>query len=103
MTTFIYLTGQFELLCDSIKNASEKVKYRLDKRQHYSAGSNGIKKSLEFTSDKKTKIQCSTADNKSFSSEKGKVNMIYATHQSSLKYVPVLIFSSDFLRIFFLA
>jgi len=72
LTTFIYLTGQFELLCDSIKNASEKVKYRLDKRQHSSAGSNGINKRLEFTSDKKTKIQYSRAKADSVSSAKGK-------------------------------
>ena len=79
MTTFIYLTGQFELLCDSIKNASEKVKYRLDKRQHSSAGSNGINKRLEFTSDKKTKIQYSTAKADSVSSAKGK-KILFTLH-----------------------
>ena len=97
VTTFIYLTGQFELLCESIRNVSEKVKYRLDKRQHSSAGSNGITKRLEFTSDKKTKIQYSRADTESVSSTKGKGSIIYATHQSYLKHAPLYIFSSDFL------
>jgi hypothetical protein len=87
VTNFIYFMGQFELLCDSIRNASEKVKYRLDKRQHSSAGSNGINKRLEFTSDRKTKIQYSRADTESVSSTKGKGNVIYATQQSSLKHI----------------
>jgi hypothetical protein len=97
VTTFIYLTGQFELLCDSIRNASEKVKYRIKKRQHSSAGSNGINKRLEFTEDKKAKIQYSRADTESVSSAKGKRSIIYATHQSSLKHAPIYIFSSHFL------
>jgi len=80
VTTFIYLTGQFELLCDSIRNASEKVKYRIEKIQHSSAGSNGINKRLEFTADKKTKILYSRADNESVISARGKGNIIYATH-----------------------
>jgi len=80
VTTFIYLTGQFELLCDSIRNASEKVKYRIEKIQHSSAGSNGINKRLEFTVDKKTKIQYSRADNESVTSARGNGNIIYATH-----------------------
>ena len=80
VTTFIYLTGQFELLCDSIRNASEKVKYRIEKIQHSSAGSNGTNKRLEFTADKKTKIQYSRADNESVISARGKGNIIYATH-----------------------
>jgi hypothetical protein len=103
VTTFIYLTGQFELLCDSIRNASEKVKYRIDKRQHSSAGSNGIIKRQEFTENKKTKIQYSRADTESVSSARGKENNIYATHQSFLKHTPVYIFSSEFLRMFLLA
>jgi hypothetical protein len=81
MTTFIYLTGQFELLCDSIRNASEKVKYRLEKRQQSSAGSNGINSRPEFTSDKNTKVQISRANTDSVSSAKGKGNIIYATHK----------------------
>jgi hypothetical protein len=80
VTTFIYFTGQFELLCDSIRNASEKVKYRIEKRQHSAGGSNGITKRQEFTSDKKTKIQYSRADTESVSSARGKGNIIYATH-----------------------
>jgi hypothetical protein len=100
VTTFIYLTGQFELLCDSIRNASEKVKYRIEKIQHSSAGSNCINKRLEFTADKKTKIQYSRADTESVSSTKGKGNIIYATHQSYLKHAPLYIFTSDFLRMF---
>jgi hypothetical protein len=80
VTTFIYLTGQFDLLCDSIRNASEKVKYRIDKRRHSSADSNGITKRLEFTSDKKTKIQYSRADTESVSSARGKGNIIYVKH-----------------------
>jgi hypothetical protein len=103
VTTFIYLTDQFELLCDSIMNASEKVKNRIDKRQHSSGGSNGINKRLEFTSDKKTKIQYSRAGTESVSSTKGKGKIIYATHQSYLKHAPLYIFSSDVLRIFLLA
>jgi len=103
VTTFIYLTGQFELLCDSIRNASEKVKYRIEKIQHTSAGSNGINKRLEFTADKKTKILYSRADTESAGSAKGKGNNIYATHQSSLKHAPIYIVSSDFLRMFLLA
>jgi hypothetical protein len=103
VTTFIYLTGQFELLCDSIRNASEKVKYRIEERQHSSAGSNGINKRREFTSDKKTKNQYSRADTESVSSAKGKENIVYATHKSSLKHAPIYIFSSDFLQIFLLA
>ena len=103
VTTFIYLTGQFELLCDSIRNASEKVKYRIEKIQHSSAGSNGINKRLEFTADKKTKILYSRADTESAGSAKGKGNNIYATHQSSLKHAPIYIVSSDFLRMFLLA
>jgi hypothetical protein len=100
MTTFIYLTGQFELLCDSIRNASEKVTYRLDKRQRSSAGSNGINKRLEFTSDKKTKIEYSRENNDSVSSAKGKGNSMDLTHQSSLKHAPVHTFTSNFLRMF---
>jgi hypothetical protein len=103
VTTFIYLTGQFELLCDSIRNASEKVKHRIEERQHSSAGSNGINSRLEFRADKNTKIQYSRADTKSVSSEQGKGNIIYATHQSSLKHAPVYIRSSSFLRMFLLA
>jgi hypothetical protein len=80
LTTIIYLTGQFELLCDSIRNASEKVKHRIENRQHSSAGSNGFNKRLEFTSDKKTKIQYSRADIESSSSAKGKGNIIDVTH-----------------------
>jgi predicted RNA methylase len=76
MTTFIYLTGQFELLCYSIRNASEKVKYRIEKRQHSSGGSNGITKRLKFTADKKTKIQYSRADTELAGSAKGKGNNI---------------------------
>ena len=102
MTTFIYLTGQFELLCDSIRNASEKVKYRLDRRQHSSAGSNGINKRLEFTSDKKTKIHYSRANTDSVSSAKGKGNIMDVTHQFSLKHAPVHAFTSNFLRMFLL-
>jgi len=102
MTTFIYLTGQFELLCDSIRSASQNVKYRLDKRQRSSSGSNGINRLLEFTLDKKTKIQHSRANTDSLSSAKGKGNIIDVTHQSSLKHAPVHIFSSDFLRMFLL-
>ena len=97
MTTFIYLTGQFELLCDSIRNASEKVKNRLDKRQRSKACSNGVNKRLEFTSDKKIKIQYSRADRESVNSGKGKGSINHATHQPSLKLVLVHIFSSDFL------
>jgi hypothetical protein len=100
MTTFIYLTGQFELLCDSISNASEKVKYRIKKREHSSAGSNGITKRLKFTPDKKTKIQFSRADTETIGSAKGKRN-IYATQQFSLKQVPIYFFS-DILRILLL-
>jgi len=85
LTTFIYLTGQFELLCDSIRNASEKVKYRIEKRQHSSAGSNDINKRLQFTADKKTKIQYSRTDTESVSSAKGKGNIIDVTHKSPLK------------------
>jgi hypothetical protein len=103
VSTFIYLTDQLKLLYDSIRNASEKVKYRIDKRQHSSAGSNGITKRRVFTSDKKTKIQYSRGDTESVSSTKGKGNIIYATHQSSLKHASVYIFSSDFLRTFLLA
>jgi len=36
VTTFIYITGQFELLCDSIRNASEKVKYRIKNTAFFS-------------------------------------------------------------------
>ena len=100
MTIFIYLTAQFELLCDSIRNASEKVKYRLDKRQRSSAGSNGINKRLEFTSDKNTKIQYSRANTDSVSSAKGKGNIIDVTHKTSLTHVPVHTFTSNFLRMF---
>jgi uncharacterized LabA/DUF88 family protein len=91
MTTFIYLTGQFELLCDSIRNASEKVKYRLDKRQHSSAGSNHINKRQEFTSDKKTKIQYTRESTDSISSAKGKGYIIDMTHESS-KNMPQYIY-----------
>jgi hypothetical protein len=101
MTTFIYLTGQFELLCDSIRNASEKVKYRLDERQHSTPDSDGINKRLEFTSDKKIKIQYSKANVDSVISAKGKVNLIYITHKTYIKHAPLHIFSSDFLRVFF--
>jgi hypothetical protein len=103
MTTFIYLTGQFELLCDSMRNASQNVKYRLDKRQRSSSGSNGINKRLKFTLDKKTKIQHSRANIESVRAAKGKGNIIGVTHQSSLKHAPVHIFSSEFLRMFLLA
>ena len=102
ITTFIYLTGQFELLCDSIRNASEKVKYRLDKRQQSSAGSNGINKRLEFTSDKKTKIRYSRTNTDSVSSAKGKGNIMDVTHQFYLKHAPVHAFTSKFLRMFLL-
>ena len=88
MTTFIYLTGQFELLCDSIRNASENVKYRLDKRQHSSADSNGTNKRLEFTSDKKTKFQHSSSNTESVHSANGNGNIIYMTYHSSLKHAP---------------
>jgi hypothetical protein len=100
MTTFIYLTGQFELLCDSIRNASEKVKYRPDDRQHSSAGNDGINKHLKFTSDKKTEIQYSKANTDSVISAKGKVNIIYMTYKTSIKHAPMQIFPSDFLRMF---
>jgi len=103
MTILIYLTGQFELLCDSIRNASENVKFRLDKRQRSSSGSNGTNKRLEFTSDKKTKFQHSRANTESVNSAKGKGNIIYTIHQSSLKHAPEHILLSDFLRIFLLA
>ena len=89
VTTFIYLTGQFELLCDSIRNASENVKYRLDNRQHSSADSTGINKSLEITSHMNAKIQHSRANTDSFSSAKGKGNSIDVTHKSSLRQAPV--------------
>jgi hypothetical protein len=75
MTGFVYLAGQFELLCDSIRNASEKVKYRLDKRRKPSAGSVGINRRLQFASDKKTNIQYSRANTGSVSSAKGKGNV----------------------------
>jgi hypothetical protein len=103
MTNFIYLTGQFELLCDSIRNASEKVKYRIDNRHRSSADSNGTNKSLEITSHKKAKIQLSRANTDLLSSAKGKGNIIDVTHKSSLTQAPVHIFSSDFLRMFLLA
>ena len=96
MTNFIYLTSQFELLCDSIRNASEKVKYRLHKRQHSAAGS------LEFTSDKKTKIQYPRANTDSVSSAKGKGNIIYEKQKSSLKHAPIHILFSDFLPMYLL-
>jgi hypothetical protein len=98
MTTFIYLTGQFELLCDSIRNATEKVKYRLNKRQQSSAGSSGINKRLEFTSDKKTKIEYSRTNSDSVNSAKGKGNIMDETHQSSIKHAPIHTFTSKFLR-----
>ena len=103
VTTFIYLTGQFELLCDSIRNASEKVKYRLDNRHRSSADRNGTNKSLDITSHKNAKIQHSRANTDSFSYAKGKGNIIDVTHKSSLTQAPVHIFSSDFLRMFLLA
>jgi hypothetical protein len=102
LTTLIYLTGQFELLCDSIRNASEKVKYRIEGKQHSSAGSNGINKRREFTADKKTKIRYSRADTKSIISGKGKGNIIEVTHKSPLKQASVRTFSSDILRMFLL-
>jgi hypothetical protein len=103
MTIFIYLTGQFELLRDSIRNASEKVIHRLDTRQRSSADSNGINKRLEFRSDKKTKFQHSRAVSESVNSTKGNANIIYTTHQYSLKHAPEHAFSSGFLPIFLLA
>jgi hypothetical protein len=84
ITTFVCLTGQFELLCDSIRNASEKVKYRLEKKRQSSAGNNGINRRLKFTSDKKTKIQYSRANIDSVSSANGKGNIKYASHKSFL-------------------
>jgi hypothetical protein len=65
MTTFIYITGQFELLCDSIRNASERVTYRLNQRQLASADSDDINESNEFTSDKQKKIGFSDGNTES--------------------------------------
>jgi hypothetical protein len=65
MTTFIYITGQFELLCDSIRNASERVTYRLNQRQLASAGSDGINEPHGFTSDKEKRIRYSNGNTES--------------------------------------
>lgn len=82
MTTFIYIAGQFELLCDSIRNTSQRVMYRLNETQHPSSGNDHIDKPQKFTSDKKMKIQHSSANTESnVIPEKGKVNI---THDLTL-------------------
>jgi hypothetical protein len=52
MTNFIYITGQFELLCDAIRNASEKVASRLSQTQLAPADSDDINEPQVFASDK---------------------------------------------------
>lgn len=75
MTTFIYLTGQFELLCDSIRNASQRVTYRLNQRQLASAGGD-INEPHDFTSDKEKKDRYSNGNTKSsIIPAMGKVNI----------------------------
>ncbi|XP_033609946.1 uncharacterized protein LOC117282825 [Cryptotermes secundus] len=65
MTTFIYLTGQFELLCDSIRNASQRVTYRLNQRQLASAGGDDINELHDFMSDKEKKNRYSNGNTES--------------------------------------
>jgi hypothetical protein len=78
MTTFIYITGQFELLCDSIRNASERVAYRLNQRQFAVAESDEINKPHQFTSDKEEKIGFSDGNiESSISPAMGKENITY--------------------------
>jgi hypothetical protein len=79
MTTFIYLTGQFELLCDSIRNASERVTYRLNLRHLALAGSDDINEPHELTSDKEKTIRYSNGNTESsIIPAKGKVHIIYS-------------------------
>jgi hypothetical protein len=56
MTNFIYITGQFELLCDSIRNASERVACRLSQTQLISAVSDDIDDPEMFMSNKEKSI-----------------------------------------------
>jgi hypothetical protein len=78
MTTFIYITGQFELLCDSIRNASERVTYRLNQRQLATASSDDSNEPHEFTLEKKKRIQYSNGNTEpSIIPEMGKVNISY--------------------------
>lgn len=57
MTNFIYITSQFELLCDSIRNASETVACRLRKTQLAPAESDNINELQVFTSNKEKIIR----------------------------------------------
>lgn len=76
MTTFIYLTGQFELLCDSIRNASQRVTYRLNQRQLASAGGDDINEPHDFTSDKEKRNSYSNGNTESsIIPAMGKVNI----------------------------
>jgi hypothetical protein len=78
MTTFIYITGQFELLCDSIRNASERVKNRLNLRQVASAGSDDSNEPRDFTSDKEKAARHSNGNTESsIIPAMGKINIIY--------------------------
>jgi hypothetical protein len=79
MTTFIYVAGQFELLCDSIRNASERVINRLNEKQHSSAGIDNIHTTQKFAFDKKKmKINYSNAyTESSVNSVMGKVNIYH--------------------------
>jgi hypothetical protein len=76
MTTFIYITGQFELLCDSIRNASQRVKDKIDERRHSSAGCDDISKLQVFPSNmEKIKFSNATTES-SFNPAVGKVNIM---------------------------
>lgn len=89
MTTFIYIAGQFELLSDSIRNASERVIYRLNEIQHSSASIDDIDTPQKFTSDKKMKIQYSNANTElSVIPATGKVNITQRILMTSTTLLP---------------
>jgi hypothetical protein len=98
ITTFLYLTGQFELLCDSLRNASERVEYRLHERTHSSTCNDRINKHLDLTSDK-TAIRLSKANTDSVVSAKGKVYIIYMTQKPPYNVTSTQIFLICFVKI----
>jgi hypothetical protein len=79
MTTVIYTAGQFELLGDSIRNASQRVKYRLNGVQRSSDGTDNIDELQKFTSVKNKMIQHSDANTESTVTPAiGKVTVTYS-------------------------
>jgi hypothetical protein len=79
MTNFIYITGQFELLCDSIRNASERVTYRLSQTQLAPADGDVISERQMFASDKEKIIRhCNENTESSIISAMGKENITYS-------------------------